>query len=285
MERRLGRGLGSLLQVPDEHAWGELEIASISPNPFQPRKTMEPAALEELRDSIRLHGILQPVVVRKNAGAYQLISGERRWRAARLAGLERIPAVVRENVSDDDMLELAMVENVQRRDLNPIERAQGYQALMSRLALTQEQVAAKVGLKRSSVANHLRLLDLPVEVQDAIGKGLLSMGHARALLGSTRTERMLELLEQTVRKDLSVRDVERLVREDLNPKPVAKVALPNSAQRAPWIAASEERLRSALATKVSLNVSREFRGSINIEFYSQSDLERLLDQIAPQAKL
>lgn len=282
MERRLGRGLSSLLQMPvEENPRNELEIASISPNPFQPRKTMDPSALEELRDSIRIHGLLQPVVVRKSGSSYQLVSGERRWRAARLAGLERIPVVVRENVSDDDMLELAMVENVQRRDLNPIERAQGYRSLMQRLSLTQEQVAEKVGLKRSSVANHVRLLELPSEVQEAVGKGLVSMGHARALLGSPQPVRMLEMLEQIVRKDLSVRDVERMVRDDLAPKPAA-ASEPATPSRPSWLVAAEQRLRSALATKVALKSTPECRGSITIDFYSQTDFERLLNHIAPR---
>src|SRR5690349_1399663 len=169
MERRLGKGLGSLLgeqETPRDSM--ELELELIQPNPFQPRKSMDAAGLEELRDSILQHGVLQPVVVRPSEGGrFQLIAGERRWRAARLAGLRRIPALVKEQVSDAGMLELALVENVQRRDLDPLERAHGYKAMMDQLALTQDAVAAKVGLKRSTVANQLRLLDLPGKAQEA----------------------------------------------------------------------------------------------------------------------
>src|SRR5688572_14180266 len=202
MDRRLGKGLSSLLGQPaDETVARALELGDIDPNPFQPRKTMDPAGLEELRDSIAQHGVLQPVVVRKNGGRYQLVSGERRWRAARLAGLDRIPAVVREDVTDEQMLELALVENLQRRDLDPIERARGFQALMETLGITQEAVAAKVGLKRATVANHLRLLELPAKVQDAVGRGLVTMGHARALLGLADAAKMEELLGECVRQD------------------------------------------------------------------------------------
>ncbi|MBM3988030.1 MAG: ParB/RepB/Spo0J family partition protein, partial [Planctomycetes bacterium] len=199
MERRLGKGLSSLLGGRVEGATSqELALALIDPNPFQPRVTMDPAGLEELRDSISNHGILQPIVVRKLDGRYQIISGERRWRAARLAGLERIPAVLREVVSDNEMLELALVENVQRRDLDPLERARGFKALMEGLGITQEAVAIKVGLKRATVANHMRLLELPEKVQQAVGKGLLSMGHARALLGLSTPEQIEGLMEQCV---------------------------------------------------------------------------------------
>jgi ParB family chromosome partitioning protein len=281
MDRRLGKGLGTLLQTPTHDAGvAQIELNLISPNPFQPRKVMDPAGLEELRDSIREHGILQPIVVRRHGDEYQIVSGERRWRAARLAGLDRLPALVREQVTDHEMLELALVENVQRRDLNPLERAQAFKSLMEQLQLTQDAVAAKVGLKRSTVANHLRLLDLPAEVRDAVAKGLLSMGHARAFLGMADLTKMLALLEQTVRRDLSVRDVERIVRESSEPgRPGGSTSAAPSAPA--WVAAVEHRLRDKLATKVSVTGSQNGRGSITIEFYNHSDLNRLLDQIAP----
>ena len=167
--KRLGRGLGSLIQDTEvEKPTNELSLSEIRPNPFQPRRVFDPVGLEELRDSIRNHGLLQPVVVRKAENGYQLISGERRWRASRLAGLPTIAAIVRKEVSDNDMLELALVENVQRRDLNAIERARAFKDIMVQLETTQQDVADKVGLKRSTVANLMRLLELPEGIQEMI---------------------------------------------------------------------------------------------------------------------
>lgn len=284
MERRLGKGLGSLLGGPvEEVASNELELNLIDPNPFQPRKTMDPAGLEELRDSISNHGVLQPIVVRKMGERYQLVSGERRWRAARLAGLERIPAVQRNVLTDSEMLELALVENVQRRDLDPIERARGFRALMDALGITQEAVAVKVGLKRATVANHLRLLDLPEKVQVAVGKGLMSMGHARALLGLSDPARIEAVMEQAVRRDLSVREIERLVRDEVQAPATAEDA--SVAGTPPWLAEAERRLAEALGTKVRLAVDEDFSGHIRVEFFDKAQLNRLLDRIAPKPRL
>lgn len=286
MERRLGKGLGSLLGThsgPTEAF--ELDIGAIDPNPFQPRRSMDPAGLEELRDSISAHGVLQAIVVRKMGDRYQLVSGERRWRAARLAGLDRIPATVRDVVDDSEMLELALVENVQRRDLDPMERARGFKALMEALGITQEAVAVKVGLKRATVANHLRLLELPDKVQEAVGKGLLSMGHARALLGLSQREQIEELMEQCVRRDLSVRDIERLVREraarSVGAGPEDSVAH----ARAAWMAQTERRLQEALGTRVSITCDANFRGEIRVEFAEKQELNRLLERLAPSQML
>ncbi|MBM3989877.1 MAG: ParB/RepB/Spo0J family partition protein [Planctomycetes bacterium] len=285
MERRLGKGLSSLLGGRvDGTTSQDLPLSQIDPNPFQPRVTMDPAGLEELRDSIGNHGVLQPIVVRKIDGRYQIISGERRWRAARLAGLERIPAVLREVVSDNEMLELALVENVQRRDLDPLERARGFKALMEGLGITQEAVAIKVGLKRATVANHMRLLELPDKVQQAVGKGLLSMGHARALLGLSTAEQIEGLMEQCVRKDLSVRDVERLVRDQVQRSAGAETGVvvePTS----PWIAQIERRLGDALATKVTISADKDCVGQIRVQFFDKDQLNRLIERLAPQAQL
>lgn len=283
MERRLGKGLGSLLGGPiDESGSRDIDLTLIDPNPFQPRKTMDPAGLEELRDSISNHGVLQPIVVRKMGDRYQLVSGERRWRAARLAGLERIPAVQRNVVSDSEMLELALVENVQRRDLDPIERARGFKALMEGLGITQEAVSLKVGLKRATVANHLRLLDLPTRVQDAVGKGLLSMGHARALLALGESGRIESLMEQCVRRDMSVRDLEREVREQLRP---TEAAVADESTRPAWLSQSERRLAEALGTKVSIEADETGKGQIRLAFFDKADLHRLLERLAPQPRL
>ncbi len=284
MERRLGKGLGSLLGSKTDPAPShEVALSLIDPNPFQPRVTMDPAGLEELRDSISNHGVLQPIVVRKMDGRYQIISGERRWRAARLAGLERIPAVQREVVSDNEMLELALVENVQRRDLDPLERARGFKALMDGLGITQEAVAVKVGLKRATVANHLRLLELPEKVQQAVGKGLLSMGHARALLGLSTPEQIEGLMEQCVRKDLSVRDVERLVRDQAQRTSGSETT--ESQPTPPWIAQVERRLGDALGTKVTISTDKDYAGQIRVQFFDKEQLNRLIDRLAPQSEL
>lgn len=287
MERRLGRGLGTLLGTATEaESPRSIGIDRIDPNPFQPRTVMDPAALEELRDSIRQHGVLQPVVVRSQGDRYQLIAGERRWRAARLAGLDAVPVVIRDAVTDADMLELALVENLQRRDLDPIERARGFQSLMQGLGVTQEAVAMKVGLKRATVANHLRLLELPQKVQDAVARGLVSMGHARALLGLSDPTRIEELMEQCVRGELSVRDTERLVREAIRPvKPAAGSTEGEGSTTPAWVAAIERRLQEALATKVRVQLEDAERGEIRLAFFSKQDLTRLLERLAPQPEL
>jgi ParB family chromosome partitioning protein len=281
MERRLGKGLSSLLGgVVEEAAAHEIDIATISPNPFQPRKSMDPGGLEELRDSIANHGVMQPIMVRKHGSGYQLVAGERRWRAARLAGLERIPAVVREDLSDQDMLELALVENVQRRDLDPIERARGFKSLMDTLSVTQEGVAAKVGLKRATVANHLRLLDLPDRVQDAVAKGLIQMGHARALLGLNNPAHIEAALESCVRSDLSVRDVEQLVRER-NAAPTEAPAQPAAVQTATWVRGAERRLEEALGVPVTIRVDAQGKGEVRLRFATKDVAHRLLERLAP----
>lgn len=289
MERRLGRGLGSLLGTAEQDNPGfEVELQRIRPNPFQPRRSMDPAGLEELRDSIQNHGILQPVVLRRQGADYELISGERRWRAARLAGLDRIPAVVRDAVTDDEMLELALVENVQRRDLDPLERARGFQAMLEKLGVTQEDVALKVGLKRSTVANHLRLLELPEKVQEAVGRGLITMGHARALLGLKDPQHQTALLEEVVRRELSVREVERQVRDALQPPspttPSAKSAVPPRIVP-PWVTTLQRRIEDRLGCPVSIQNGEGFRGRLVLEYHDRAELDRILAVLAPSESL
>ena len=290
MEKRLGRGLGSLLSRPEvDEGNREISLRRIRPNPFQPRKAVDAEDLKLLRDSIASHGVLQPVVVRRLGDDYELIAGERRWRAARLAGLESVPAVVRGGVSDGEMLELALVENVQRRDLNPIEKAEGYRGLMDSLGITQEAVAAKVGLRRSTVANHVRLLELPAEVREAVGKRALSMGHARALLGLPVREDRISLMRETIAEDLSVREVERRVRANLGriPRPQgedrkeAAGAEASSGDVPPWARELEDRLRQSLETRVELVHGPGFRGKIMIDYFDRDQLERLIQRLAP----
>ncbi len=320
-DRRLGRGLGSLLggtaraAVSDnqEGASGgvdpsagstsaqegvaadgspkEVSVDCIRPNPHQPRKVFEDEALEELRDSIARHGILQPICVRRVAGiaeAYEIISGERRWRASRLAERRTIPVVVREHVPDEEMLELALVENLQRADLDPREKAQGYADLMGRLGLTQEQVAQRVGLRRSSVANQMRLLELPPKVQEALREGLVSMGHARAMLGLRDERKLHELLGRIVREGLSVRQVEDAVRAELKPAHTqsAAAATSSSAKRPePWVTAMQDRMREKLGTRIRIENQDGYRGRIVIEYHDRGELDRLFEHLAPTDRI
>jgi ParB family chromosome partitioning protein len=286
--KRLGRGLGSLIQdQPPGPADTEIAVSDIRPNPFQPRRVFDPAGLEELRNSILAHGIMQPVVVRKMDSGYQLVSGERRWRASRLAGLPKIPAIVREVVSDQDMLELALVENVQRRDLNAIERGIAFRDLMQTLELTQLEVADKVGLKRSSVANQVRLLELADQVQELIAADQLSMGHGRALLGVPEHAGQIELAAKIIRGDLSVRQTEALVREGAASKKegASDNIVPVEPEIVPWAKAMEDRIRESLGTKVSLKNGPKYKGQIVIHYYNRDDLERIYDTIAPREEL
>ncbi len=293
MERRLGRGLGSLLGGSDplerQEQVRELPLDAIRPNPHQPRRTFDPVALEELRDSIRRHGILQPIVVRpagrdQEGRSFEIVSGERRWRASQMAGVHSIPVTVRE-VDSDQMLELALVENLQRQDLDAIERATGYQQMMKSLNVTQEQVAEKVGLKRSTVANHLRLLELPPAAQDAVRRNLISMGHARALLGLTDPARVLGLVERIGREELSVREVERLVREAGRVTSQGKVVMQPQAAPAPWVRELETRLREQLGTAVQVRNAPGYRGQIVIEYFDRKDLDRLCQRLAPRDEI
>ncbi|MCI0547185.1 MAG: ParB/RepB/Spo0J family partition protein [Candidatus Rokubacteria bacterium] len=286
MERRLGQGLGSLLSKPAApEGPQELALERIRPNPQQPRTTFDPAGLDELRRSLREHGVLQPIVVRPRDDGYEIVAGERRWRAARLAGLATIPALVREGVTDAEMLELALVENVQRNDLDPIEKARAFRALQTRLGLSQEAVAEKVGLQRATVANLLRLLELPAPAQEAVSRGLVSMGHARALLGLAGEPAQLRLLERIAREGLSVRRVEELVRAAAqSPEPPAPAA-GGPEPEPPWTRPLQRRLQEALGTRVRLTADEACRGQIVIDFYERADLERLLARLAPAEEL
>ncbi len=295
MERRLGRGLSALFtpsstqeapaQEPDTRTREELPIDKIRANPFQPRRNFDPAGLEELVQSIRQHGLLQPIVVRGLGGAYELVSGERRLRAFRELGRALIPAIIRADVSDAQMLELALVENLQRRDLDPIERALGYRKMIEQLGLTQEQVADKVGLQRPTVANHLRLLELPDSAQQALAKGLIQMGHARALLGCKGSDMAQKLLEKTVRDDLSVREVEAHVRSRVSPTPPAAEPIKVVVPQAPWVRDLEDRMREHLGTKVQLKNGPGYKGQIVIDYFQREDLERLSEILAPRERL
>jgi ParB family chromosome partitioning protein len=271
----LGRGLEALIPLAKgEPGIAEIPLAEIRPSPFQPRKRFDDKRLGELAASIRARGILSPVIVRQIPGGYELVAGERRLRAAERAGLERIPAVVRE-LSNAEMLEVALIENVQREDLNPIEEAEVYRRLIEEFGLTQDEMAARVGKDRTSVANTLRLLKLPPPIREDLIEGAISAGHGRALLGLEGRELQLKAREAVIRRGLSVRATELLVRR-LNSGPAAQDRAIR--RKAPGLAQAEEQLRRALATKVRI-IRQGQRGRIEVEFYSEDDLDRLVRKI------
>jgi len=275
----LGRGLAALIpqRAPSGPATVEIPLDRLRENPRQPRLRMADDALETLAASIRRHGVIQPILVTETIDGYQLVAGERRVRAARMAGLDRVPAVVRP-LADRDQLELALVENLQREDLDPIEAARAYRQLIDEFAFTQEELASRVGRARSTVANTLRLLDLHPAVQSAVAAGQVTEGHARAI-GGLPTEAQARLLEPVVERDLSVRQTEELVRRIREPK-VASSARPDPkpVTRDADLERVEEDLRRALGTKVSLARSRR-GGRIVIEYYTDEDLARLYDRL------
>jgi ParB family chromosome partitioning protein len=272
----LGRGLSALIPQAASAAPApvDIPIEQIERNPRQPRSAFPEEGLDQLADSIRAHGVLQPIVVTETLAGYQLVAGERRVRAARLAGLERIPAVVRQS-ADLDRLELSLVENLQRADLNPIEEAHAFRSLVDEFGLTQDEVAARVGRARSTVANTLRLLELEQPVRDAIAAGHLSEGHGRALVGLSPVAQR-ELLALAVSRGLSVRQVEELARRLREPARQPGRGEARSAD--PELERVEEDLRNALGTKVTLARTRR-GGRIVIEYYSDEDLGRLYERL------
>ena len=280
-KRRLGRGLGAL--IPDEEEevfWSdqagkrrykEIEVEKIRPNPYQPRVEYDPDSMKELKNSISEKGVIQPVTVRERDKHYELIAGERRLRAVKELGYEKIPAFIVEVETDNEMLELALIENIQREDLNPVDVARGYQRLIEDLHLTQEEVARKVGKDRSTVTNFLRLLKLPEQILESLRAGDISMGHARALLGVENTADQLSLWKKAIAHKWSVREVEANVRKLTHPQPT-QPATPRP--KSPYIEALEEKFREILGTKVKIH-HQGSRGKIEIEYYSKEDLERI----------
>jgi ParB family transcriptional regulator, chromosome partitioning protein len=292
--RRLGRGLDALLatraaaptvtvvQEPGE-VLRPLPIDEIRPNPFQPRKEFRPEDLAELEASLRSNGLLQAITVRHSANGqgYELIAGERRLRAATRIGWKEIPAVVKE-IDDRALLTFALVENLQRADLNPIEEGEGYQRLITDFSMTQLEVAEIVGKDRSTVANMLRLLNLPVSIRTMVRDGQLTVGHARALLAVSSEREMLELAREIVAKGLTVRDVEQRVR-DAAPASSTRTTRQKSGERSSGLNAElkrlQDELRRHLQTDVTISVGEHERGKIEIAFYSNDDLERVLDLV------
>ena len=281
-KRALGKGIGALIGETDDArrqaaSTAEVPISSLAPNPSQPRHTFSAASLAELADSIRKRGVLQPVLVEASGeGRYFIVAGERRVRAAKLAGLDRVPVIVR-SFSPEERLEIALIENLQREDLTPIEEATAYRQLMEARGLTQEQVASKVGKDRTTVTNSLRLLKLPEKVQAAVERGELSAGHARALLAVTNPADMEVLFQRILKKDLSVRAAEQAA-QALNQgrRGSSGRKRPPGGARDPEVRAVEERLVERFGTKVQIK-GGPARGRIEIAYYSADDLERVIE--------
>jgi len=277
MSRGLGKGLNALITsnlIEEGEQVKEVSINEIRPNPYQPRKEFEQSAIEELAQSIKEHGIIQPLIVRKSIKGYELVAGERRLRAAKLAGLKEVPVVVKA-YTDQQLMEIALIENLQRENLNPLEEAEAYDKLISHHDYTQEQLAQKIGKSRPHVANMLRLLQLPEKIRKMVSAAELSMGHSRALLGVTDKKVQQQLANDVVEKGLSVRQLEELVKQ-LNVSRETKKKKP--AKNEPVLIEMEERLRSRFGTSVKIKKGSK-RGKIEIDFYSQEDLERIIDML------
>ena len=280
MEKRpaLGKGLSALIPDVPEPRPGptEVDVDLIAPSEYQPRHRPDDGRLEELARSIRANGVIQPIVVRKVDGGYRIIAGERRWRAAQRAGLTRVPIVVRDVAAgkESQLLQMALIENIQREDLNPIDEAGAYERLVREFQLTQEEIAAQVGKDRTSVANYLRLLKLPQEVRAEVAGGRLSMGHARALLALPEETSQRQVARQVIAQNLSVRETEALVKRAGRPVPAPRAAAaPDVHTRA-----AEERLRLALGTRVRI-ARKGPGGTIEIDFASEDELQRLFVQL------
>lgn len=269
---RLGRGLDALLG--DSIAANRLNVEKIEHNPWQPRKQFDADELTQLRDSIRSHGVLQPLVVRKNGDGFQLIAGERRLRAAQAAGLHEVPVHIVE-FNDQQVFEAALVENIQRSDLNAIEKAQGFKDYLDRFGMSQEQLGAKLGLDRTTISNLLGLLNLPIEVQDAVRLNQISMAHAKVLKGVAGAERQCQLCKEIILRKLSVHALEQMMKEertDEKSEPKATVKVEKTAH----VESLENQLKQQLATRVEIRLKAKEKGQIVIAFENNDDFERIL---------
>ncbi|CAM4303622.1 ParB/RepB/Spo0J family partition protein [Paenibacillus tarimensis] len=286
MSKRLGRGLDALipsLSVQEDDKVVEVSLTQLRPNPYQPRKTFDEDAIKELAESIKQHGIIQPIIVRSVVKGYEIIAGERRFRASQLCGNTTIPAVVR-NFTDQQVMEIALIENLQREDLNAIELAIAYQSIMEKFSLTQEELSMKVGKSRSHIANFLRLLTLPAEIKENVSRGTLSMGHARALAGLKDEVKKQELARLSIEQEWSVRELEEAI-QNLDRKPAAEQeSLPaqRNKKRDPYIEQVEESLRERFKTTVKIKQQKD-KGRIELLYYNKQDLERLLELLEKMA--
>jgi len=286
MERKaLGKGISALIPPVEEDKTKKiisLSLNQIRPNPFQPREDFDQESMEELVQSIREKGIIQPILVRPRGEMYELIAGERRLRAANILQIPQVPAIVKE-VDDRDSLEIALIENIQRKELNPIEEARAYQYLVDKFNLTQEEVSQVLGKSRAAVANILRLLKLPLEIQEEIKAGRISFAHGRALLEVGDINLQRKILQDIISKSLSVRELENMIRFR-KPRISGAKSRIKTVSREPYIAFMEDELQQALGTKVRINRKKK-RGTIHIEFYSDQELERIVSRMRGEVKL
>ncbi|MBA2872895.1 ParB family chromosome partitioning protein [Anoxybacillus calidus] len=276
MAKGLGKGINALfanLETKEDEVIQEISIKELRPNPYQPRKTFKQETIDELKESILQHGILQPLIVRKSIKGYEIVVGERRYRAAKEAKLKTVPAVVRD-LTEQQMMEFALLENLQREDLTPIEEARAYQALIDHLNITQEELAKRLGKSRPHIANHIRLLSLPKDVQQLITDGILSMGHGRALLGLKKKGKLKTIVDKIVKEKLNVRQVEQLINQ-INQN-VSRETSQIKVEKSIFLKQSESLLREKLGTPVVIKQNRK-KGKIEIEFFSNEDLERILE--------
>jgi len=277
-KRALGKGLSAL--IPERESEGRdkillLKPEQIKPNPLQPREHFDEQSMQDLMQSIKEKGVIQPILVRQRGDTYELIAGERRFRAANLLQLKEIPVIVRE-VGDQDSLEIALIENIQRQDLNAIEEARAYQYLMDKFTVTQERIGEVLGKSRSAIANTLRLLALPLEIQESIRQGRIAFAHGRALLEIEDLNHQRKLAQEVISKGLSVRELENLIKSR-RPR-LGKIKMRQAVASDPYLGVMEEELQHALSTKIKI-VRKKKRGHISIEFYSQEDLERIFNKI------
>ena len=281
----LGRGLSALLgdtpgaAARTEVAVNEVDIDLIDPNPEQPRTRFVESALEELAQSIKSNGIVQPIVVRRNGDRYQIVAGERRWRAAQKAGLRRVPVTLKE-ISDEKLLEVALIENIQRQELNVVEEARAYRKLLDNIGFTQEELSERVGKDRSMISTALRLLRLPEQVLQFVENEMLTPGHARTLLVSNNSARQIEVAKAIVDFNLTVREAERMIKKQESPKDSNVEAKGVTAVKDPNVRVAETKLMRALGTNVKISPSKkDGEGKIEIEYYSQTDLDRLYERL------
>jgi ParB family transcriptional regulator, chromosome partitioning protein len=267
--------------VTNDESIQEISVKELRPNPYQPRKVFQPEAIEELKNSILEHGILQPIIVRKSIKGFEILAGERRFRAAKEAKLDKVPVVVRE-FSEQQMMELAVLENLQREDLTPIEEAIAYQTLMDKLNVTQEVLAKRLGKSRPHIANHIRLLSLPAKIQELISNGKISMGHGRALLGLKQKDKLPALVDKVMKEGLNVRQLEYFIQQ-LNENVPRETKKPK-VDKDIFIKEQENVLRDRFGTSVHIKQTKN-KGKIEIEFFSKEDLERILELLEQERSL
>jgi ParB family chromosome partitioning protein len=296
-KRGLGKGLQALIppvssleknNTGDYNEVQYLSLIDIIPNTYQPRKNFNQEKLQELADSIKEHGVVQPIVVRAGEKKkYEIVAGERRWRACKLLDMDTIPAIIKD-FSDQQITEIALIENVQREDLNPVEEAWAYKTLLEEFDLTQELLSAKVGKSRSYIANMMRLLNLPIEIQEFLSDGQLSVGHARALLAINEIDKQLDITKKIINQGLNVRETEKLVKQTINESSETEKEINKNKTEeisSPFNIIIEEKLQEVLRTKVKLKQKNNERGKIEIEYYTKDDLERILELISGEDEI